>query len=143
MCLNLTRKIRIGHYYCNFGVFIVNLEHIFNLFLCFHCWLRTSKHLQGNEKCSKWIPFYFCQYIQYGDFFPRKMYSKFEFAIKTPLTRVKVLIFNRVIHKNNTGGIIVEHVFANKLKLKLWKLDMISVELLFCLLLLSVLHHWK
>ena len=64
-------------------------------------------------------------------------------AIKTPLTRVKV--FN--LQSSNTQE---QHCrcycwlwtcFVDKVKLKLRNLNMISVQLLFCVLLLSILHH--
>ena len=126
------------------AVILVSLLLTWNIYLTFFCVSIVDFEQVNACRVIRNVPnefhFIFVSIFNTVIFF-HEMYSKFEFAIKTRLTRVKVLIFNRVIHKNNTGCIIVEHVFANKLKLKLLNLDMISVELLFYLLLLSVLHH--
>ena len=128
------------------AVILVSLLLTWNIYLTFFCVSIVDFEQVNTCRVIRNVPnefhFIFVSIFNTVIFF-HEMYSKFEFAIKTRLTRVKVLIFNRVIHKNNTGGIIVEHVFADKVKLKLWNLGMISVELLFCLLLLSILHHWK
>ena len=128
------------------AVILVSLLLTWNIYLTFFCVSIVDFEQVNTCRVIRNVPnefhFIFVSIFNTVIFF-HQMYSKFEFAIKTRLTRVKVLIFNRVIHKNNTGGIIVEHVFADKVKLKLWNLGMISVELLFCLLLLSILHHWK
>ena len=128
------------------AVILVSLLLTWNIYLTFFCVSIVDFEQVNTCRVIRNVPnefhFIFVSIFNTVIFF-HEMYSKFEFAVKTRLTRVKVLIFNRVIHKNNTGGIIVEHVFADKVKLKLWNLGMISVELLFCLLLLSILHHWK
>ena len=128
------------------AVILVSLLLTWNIYLTFFCVSIVDFEQVNTCRVIRNVPnefhFIFVSIFNTVIFF-HEMYSKFEFAIKTRLTRVKVLIFNRVIHKNNAGGIIVEHVFADKVKLKLWNLGMISVELLFCLLLLSILHHWK
>ena len=128
------------------AVILVSLLLTWNIYLTFFCVSIVDFEQVNTCRVIRNVPnefhFIFVSIFNTVIFF-HEMYSKFEFAIKKRLTRVKVLIFNRVIHKNNTGGIIVEHVFADKVKLKLWNMGMISVELLFCLLLLSILHHWK